>query len=51
MSKAKEYRAHVERCKKLAANAPNPDVRREFEVLEQKWIALAEEEERRQRRS
>jgi hypothetical protein len=45
MRKAKEYRAHAAYCKQRADEATDPDAKREFEALEQKWISLAEGEE------
>ena len=45
MSKAKEYRAHAAHCTQRAGQTTDPDVKRDFKAMAQKWLRLAEEVE------
>jgi hypothetical protein len=45
MSKADEYYARAAQCKIRAAETTDPEFRREFEQLAQKWNDLAMQEE------
>jgi hypothetical protein len=45
MSKAYEYYARAIQCKMRAEEATDPDFKREFERLSEKWNDLAKQEE------
>jgi hypothetical protein len=41
MDRAQDYRAHAALAERIAAEAPNPDIRRQFLELAAGWRALA----------
>jgi hypothetical protein len=45
MSKAEEYRARAAQCKSRAEETTDPDFRREFENLAERWSRFASQEE------
>ena len=40
-----ECRNNAEECLRLAAGASTPDAKEHFQVLAQRWLALADDEE------